>query len=169
MTILAADEIPCRDKRLFSLTHARRRFTMRNGHLSVHCSESFQHVYKKASGPLPVPALLLAALVVPFSVFGQDNSGWIGQRVITHFGAVLQIGNQVVDDEKRSTNLPVSGKDRRVFRVYRVEHVNGHWLWLKAEKEGIEGWVKAEFVIPYDQAIDYFTNQIRSNPTGGVW
>ena len=116
-----------------------------------------------------VPALLLAALVVPFSVFGQDNSGWIGQRVITHFGAVLQIGNQVVDDEKRSTNLPVSGKDRRVFRVYRVEHVNGHWLWLKAEKEGIEGWVKAEFVIPYDQAIDYFTNQIRSNPTGGVW
>ena len=114
-------------------------------------------------------ALLLAALVVPTSVFGQDNSGWVGQRVITHYGAVLQIGTQVVDDEKRSTNLAVSGKEGSIFRVYRVDQVNGNWLWLKAEKEGVEGWVKAEFVIPYSQAIDYFTNQSRANPNQWTW
>jgi tetratricopeptide (TPR) repeat protein len=114
-------------------------------------------------------AFLLAALVVPTSAFGQENSSWIGKRVITHYGAVLQIGNQVVDDEKRSTNLAVSGTDKRNFRVYRVDQVNGNWLWLKAEKEGTEGWVKAEFVIPYDQAIDYLTNQIRANPNQGEW
>ena len=114
-------------------------------------------------------ALLLAAVAVPTPAFGQDNSGWIGKRVITHFGAVLQIGNQVVDDEKRSTNLADSGKDRNSFRVYRVDQVNGNWLWLKAEKEGVEGWVKAEFVIPYDQAIDYFTQQIRANPSQWSW
>jgi tetratricopeptide (TPR) repeat protein len=114
-------------------------------------------------------AFLLATLVDPTSVFGQDNSGWIGKRVITHYGAVLQIGNQVVDDEKRSTNLAVSGRASRSFRVYQVEQVNGNWLWLKAEKEGVEGWVKAEYVIPYDQAIDYYTNQIRANPTQSSW
>ena len=114
-------------------------------------------------------AMLLAALLVPTPLFGQEASTWIGQRVITHYGAVLQIGNQVVDDEKRSTNLTVSGKDRSDFRVYRVEHVNGNWLWLKAEKEGIEGWLKAEFVIPFEQALDYFTNQIRANPTELSW
>ena len=102
-------------------------------------------------------AFLFAALIIPTSLFGQDNSAWVGKRVITHFGAVLQIGNQVVDDEKRSINLSVSGKDRNTLRVYRVEQINGNWLWLKAEKEGVEGWVKAEYVIPYDQAIDYFT------------
>ena len=115
------------------------------------------------------PALLLAALVIPASVFGQDYSSWIGKRVITHYGAVLQIGNQVVDDEERSTHLGVSGKNRNNFRVYRVKHVDRNWMWLKAEKEGAEGWVKAEFVIPYDQAIDYFTNQIRANPNQGEW
>jgi tetratricopeptide (TPR) repeat protein len=114
-------------------------------------------------------AFLLAALVVPTSAFGQENSGWIGKRVITHYGAVLQIGNQVVDDEERSTNLAISGKARSILRVYRVEHVNGNWLWLKAENRGVEGWVKAEFVIPYDQAVDYFTNQIRANPNEGQW
>lgn len=116
-----------------------------------------------------VLALALAALVIPASVFGQDNSGWVGKRVITRYGAVFQIGKQVVDDEVRSTNLAISGKERSILRVYRVEHVNGNWLWLKTENRGVEGWVKAEFVIPYDQALDYFTNQIRANPDEGQW
>ena len=114
-------------------------------------------------------ALIFAALVIPTPVFGQDNSSWVGKRVITHYGAVLQIGNQVVDDEERTTNLAISGKERSILRVYRVEHVNGNWLWLKAENRGVEGWVKAEFVIPYDRAVDYFTNQIRANPNEGQW
>ncbi len=115
-----------------------------------------------------LPLLAVLALL-PLPGVGQTNSSWIGQRVITHYGAVFKIGNQVVDDEKRDTNLAVSGHDRNSFRVYRVEHVNGGWLWLKAEKEGVEGWVQAEYVIPYSQAIDYFTTQIRANPNDHTW
>jgi len=84
-------------------------------------------------------AFLPATLVVPASVLGQDNSAWIGQRVITHYGAVPQIGDRAVDDEKRSANFAVSGEDRNSFRVYRVEQANRAWLWLIAEEEGIEG------------------------------
>ena len=114
-------------------------------------------------------AFLLAVLIVPTSAFSQDRSAWIGKRVITHYGAVLQMGNQVVDDVKRGITFSFSGKDRNNFRVCRVDYVNGNWLWLKVEKEGIEGWVNAEYVIPYDQAIDYFTNQIRANPSQWPW
>ena len=53
---------------------------------------------------------------------------------------------------------------RQTSRIYRVEQVNGPWLWLKAEEEGASGWTRAAEVIRYDQAIDYFTNQIRANP-----
>ena len=94
----------------------------------------------------------------------QTKDPWIGKRVFTQFGTVLKVGNQVVDDEGRTTSLTVSGHDRNKSRVYRVEHVNGEWLWLQDEKSGVSGWVQSRFVIPYEQAIDYFTNQIRANP-----
>jgi tetratricopeptide (TPR) repeat protein len=51
-----------------------------------------------------------------------------------------------------------------VFRIYRVGRVNGPWLWLAAEKQGVSGWVKREQVVAYDQAIDYFSGEIRANP-----
>jgi tetratricopeptide (TPR) repeat protein len=113
--------------------------------------------------------LLTMLLLLPLTAFGQAKSSWIGQRVFTRFETVLKVGNQVVDDEKRRTNLSVSGRDSIVLRVYRVERVNGDWLWLKAENEGVEGWVKAEYVIRYNQALGYFTNQIRANPNELAW
>jgi tetratricopeptide (TPR) repeat protein len=103
---------------------------------------------------------LLALLIV---AQGPAND-WPGRRVITKFGTVLKFGKAVVDDEKRSTNLAVSGHDHRSLRVYRVGRQNGRWLWLKAETEGAEGWARVEDVIPFDQAIDYFTSEIRANP-----
>jgi tetratricopeptide (TPR) repeat protein len=115
---------------------------------------------------LPMLAMLV---LLPLTAFGQTNSSWIGKRVIIHDGAVLKVGNRVVDDENRNTNLAVSGKTRSIFRAYRVGQVNGDWLWLKAEKVGVEGWVKVESVIPFEQATDYFTNQIRTNPTEATW
>jgi Tfp pilus assembly protein PilF len=89
---------------------------------------------------------------------------WIGKRIITRYGTVLRVGGQVVDDEKRSVNLALSGRDRRAFRIYRVQQTKGPWLWLVAEVEGVSGWVKIGDVIPFDQAIDNFTAEIRANP-----
>ncbi len=111
---------------------------------------------------LPLLALLIA--VSASLAHAEDAPTWIGKRVITHYGTVLRVGNQVVDDAKRADNIAASGRDRNVFRVYRVEEINGRWLWLKAEKEGVAGWVDVGSVILFDQAIDYFTAQIRANP-----
>ncbi|MGA7500468.1 MAG: tetratricopeptide repeat protein, partial [Isosphaeraceae bacterium] len=93
----------------------------------------------------------------------QAENGWIGKRVITQYGTVLQVGNQVVDDEGRGKNL-ARGKDQAVFRIYKVEQANGPWLWLVAEGSGVKGWAPAAKVILFEQAIDHFTNQIRANP-----
>ena len=53
-------------------------------------------------------------------------------------------------------------------RVYRVEQVSGSWVWLHDENGPTAGWVTADWVIPYDQAIDYFTNAIWANPNDAV-
>ncbi len=87
-------------------------------------------------------------------VCAQSVNDWAGKRVVTKTGAKLRIGNIIVDDEK-------SGNDRlrRTDRcVYRVEQINGPWLWLQDEKSGTAGWVTVESLVPFDQAIDYFTN-----------
>ena len=93
---------------------------------------------------------------------GQNGQEWIGRRVITKFGAVLRVGKQVVDNEKLENTA--RGGVRGVDRIYRVEQVNVPWLWLQDEKSSAAGWVKAEWVVPYDQALEYFTNEIRANP-----
>jgi tetratricopeptide (TPR) repeat protein len=109
--------------------------------------------------------LLILALVVT----GASDQDWVGKRVITKHGTVLKVGKAVVDDAKRSTDLAISGHDRGVFRVYRVERVNWPWLWLKDERGVAEGWAKIENLVLYDQAIDYFTNEIRANPSSSVY
>ena len=87
----------------------------------------------------------------------------VGKRVITQFGTVLKVGNQVVDDEGRGKEL-ARGKNQSVFRTYVVEQVNGHWLWLVAEGSSVKGWAPAANVILIDRAIDYITRQIDANP-----
>jgi len=108
--------------------------------------------------------LALAALADHPADAQQAADPWVGKRVITTYGTVLMDGNTVVDDAGRSENFAASGRDRRSLRIYRVDQVNGPWLLLVAEKSGVKGWAPAENVIPFDQAIDYFTIQIRANP-----
>jgi tetratricopeptide (TPR) repeat protein len=103
-----------------------------------------------------------------FLILGQTN-GWVGQRVITQYGTVLKVGSAVVDDQKRTADLVVSGVDRSRFRVYRVDQANGPWLWLRAERSGVSGWARVENVVPYDRAVEYFTEQIRLRPSSAFF
>ena len=48
----------------------------------------------------------------------------VGKRVITQFGTVLKVGNQVVDDEGLSKER-ARGKNQSVFRTYKVKQANG--------------------------------------------
>ena len=54
--------------------------------------------------------------------------------------------------------------DPRGGRTYRVEQVNGPWLWLKAEGEGLCGWARADHVVAVEQAIAFFTDSTRADP-----
>ena len=95
-------------------------------------------------------ALVLAVLVTASLAHAQDISPWIGQRVVTKVLTPLKIGDRIVDEGT-------------MFRVYTVERANGDWLWLVAG--GVSGWVQSSEVVPYDQASDYFTLEIRGNPS----
>jgi len=115
-----------------------------------------------------MPGLLMLLLGVaalaagPRPAAGQAGGEWVGRRVILQFHSVLRVGNQVVDNQKLEASPRVG--QWALSRIYRVEQVSGPWIWIKAETEGVSGWVRAAEVIPYDQAIDHFTNQIRANP-----
>jgi tetratricopeptide (TPR) repeat protein len=94
---------------------------------------------------------LVAALGVGHSALGQAARGWVGTRVVPKTeDFAIKAGNQVIE------------RSQKVITIYRVERVNGTWLWLHAP--GISGWAKMSDIIPYDRAIDYFTGVIRADP-----
>jgi tetratricopeptide (TPR) repeat protein len=84
---------------------------------------------------------------------GAERS-WIGKRVVQKsYGDEfrLRIGRKIVD---RNSS----------FSFYRVLDATGPWLWLKPEREGPSGWVKADEIVAVEQAIDFFTEQIDHDP-----
>ena len=85
---------------------------------------------------LTLLSVLSGDRIVALAQQPAENSH-VGKRVITQFGTVLKVGNQVVDDEGRGKAL-ARGKNQRVFRTYTVEQVNGHWLWLVAEGPSVK-------------------------------
>jgi tetratricopeptide (TPR) repeat protein len=59
-----------------------------------------------------------------------------------------------VESEQRSIH--------QIHHVFRVEHVNGDWLWVVAGPHS--GWVKRGDVLEWDEALDYYTDIIRRHP-----
>ena len=98
---------------------------------------------------LSVAALLLLSLIATSRVKAQDGMQ-VGAKVITKYKTPLRVGNQVVD----------SGSQ---FQVYKVERVDGDWLWLVSGASS--GWVASSQVVPYHQALDYYTQQIQIDPS----
>jgi len=97
-----------------------------------------------------IVALGLMALAQVNSLARQPAAGgWVGKRVVQKYqGFQLKIENQVIDPKRLET--------------YRVEQVNEPWLWRHAA--GLSGWAPADQVVPVEQAIEFFTDYIRSNP-----
>ena len=112
----------------------------------------------KATGSawLSRPANLLA-LVLTFPPASAQQTAvppadddWIGKRVVQkERDFQLRVQKQVVDR-------------KGVLTTYRVEQVNGHWLWLRAD--GLAGWARADTVVPADRAIAFYTDYIRDHP-----
>ena len=78
---------------------------------------------------------------------------WVGKRVVQK--------HKILPLQNNGRAVPVSGED---FSIYRVERVQGRRLWLKAEAFGPGGWADLDEVVPLDQAIAFFTDQIQAYP-----
>jgi tetratricopeptide (TPR) repeat protein len=109
-----------------------------------------------------VALLLPGAGEAQTQTLAPEAGGWVGQRVVTQFGAVLKVGRQVVPDPQGGSRSPWG--NLAPFRIYRVERASGRWLWLVAEEETYSGWVPATQVVRFEEAIDYYTRVIRANP-----
>ena len=89
-----------------------------------------------------IPVVALATVLASSGSPAQDASPWIGTKVVTKQKTVLKAGDQAVDEGK-------------THRVYTVERVDGPSLWLVSGP--VAGWVRADQVVPFDQALDYFS------------
>jgi|GEM_PF-2426424 len=100
----------------------------------------------------------VSALIVLVSVLlgdrsrGQTPTGWMGVEVI------LKPGVKAPGTQARSAPTP--------FLRYRVERIEDDRLWIRSGTDG--GWVQAGDLIPFAQALHFYTNAIRADP-GAAW
>jgi hypothetical protein len=99
--------------------------------------------------PLVGVVLAVVALNPGAPALGQTSGGWVGTKIVTKTQTPLRVNDQVVDDNN-------------VHRIFTVKAVNGPWLWVVSS--GVAGWVRADQVVRFDQAIDYFTGLLRVDP-----
>jgi tetratricopeptide (TPR) repeat protein len=108
----------------------------------------------KASVYTAVGLAIACALATLIRVSAQADRGWIGNRVV-------QRGN----DLKLRADNDVVIRTGAKLQIYRVERISGDGrrLWLSAESKGPSGWALGAEVIPIDQALEFFTTQIRDH------
>src|SRR4051812_47846923 len=97
--------------------------------------------------------ILVVLLMTAGDTRGQDDSPRVGTRVVTKSTTPLRVGQRVVDDGS-------------TFRVYTVERADGGWLWLVSGS--VRGWVPAGEVVPFDRAIDFYTQEVRADPANAA-
>jgi len=83
----------------------------------------------------------------------QAPASLIGKKVVTKYGAPVRVGNQV-------------GAPDRTFRVYTVQEVDGDRMRLVSES--VNGWIASTEVVLLDQAIDFYSQEIRSKPNNAA-
>ena len=88
-------------------------------------------------------SLILMATLFVSPVLGQDD--WLGRKFMPKEGCAIKIGNR---------EIPTKG----VPLPHVVQQISGDWLWVG------EGWVQKSRVVPLEQAIDYYTDYLRSHP-----
>jgi len=103
--------------------------------------------------PPTVAIVLVLALAASPPLHAQADPGWIGKRVVQKSrDFALQQEGQIVQ------------RTESAFHIYIVERIKGPALWLQAEGRGPSGWAPAGQFVPVDQAIEFFTNRVRTNP-----
>ncbi len=101
---------------------------------------------------------LVINLSAPLFAHAQPGNDWSNLRVVQKSASF----RLKIDDE------PVE-RSGKVIEFYRVERTDGPLLWLQAEEERYRGSAKEDDVIPAEQAIAFFTQQIRAHPRDGFF
>jgi tetratricopeptide (TPR) repeat protein len=84
----------------------------------------------------------------------QDDRSCAGQKVVLKEATPLRVGGRVVDPGT-------------VFRIYTVQQTEGDFLLLASGSKG--GWVKADLVVAFGQAIDHFSREIEDHATASAY
>ena len=106
-----------------------------------------------SSGGLLVHSRILAAQEPANERLEPAPAFWVGQTVVPKYSTPLRDGDRVVDDGS-------------YFRIYTVDQINGDRIRLASAE--VSGWVQASEIVALDQAIDFFTKEIRSDPNNGA-
>jgi tetratricopeptide (TPR) repeat protein len=103
--------------------------------------------------PLAARVVVLGLVaILPATALARQAAGeaWVGRRVMPkHRGFRLRVGSEVVDRK----GWPA---------FYRVEQADAPMLRLRGQE--ISGWAPAEEVVPVENAMEFFTEQIRAQP-----
>ncbi len=94
---------------------------------------------------------LLACLLLMGAArgLGQGTEPSVGSKVVIKYAKPLRVEDRIVDDGT-------------TFRVYAVEKVDGGFLWLVSGR--VRGRVPASDVVPFDRAVDFYSDEIRKMP-----
>jgi tetratricopeptide (TPR) repeat protein len=82
-------------------------------------------------------------------IIAQDGFTWIGQKVVAKYHYPIERRDQTALKQKN-------------FHVYTAERVEGERLWVTSGS--VEGWIPLREVLLFDEAIDFYTQEIGANP-----
>ncbi|MDR3619295.1 MAG: tetratricopeptide repeat protein [Paludisphaera borealis] len=114
-------------------------------------------------GTVLIAACLLAALGVLYSRQPAAPVWLIGDRVITRNDTALQVLGLTVDLGGRGKQ-PARAEDLSSIHVYKIQRIDGPWIWLVAENSGAHVRAQTSDLIHLDQAVEHITGLIRADP-----
>jgi tetratricopeptide (TPR) repeat protein len=99
-------------------------------------------------------SVVLSFVVLPAVAFAQQEGDKI---VVIRDNAPLRVNDQIISTALKGV-------------VLVVKNANGDWLWVIDSTNGAtdqtaKGWINRSDVIPYSQALDYFNEELKRNPT----
>ncbi len=98
-----------------------------------------------------VQQALVAGVLLLFSASAMSAADpWLGTKVFKKRGSQPKVGNRTVDSAV-------------VLFPATVSEVNGEWLWVG------RAWIRKTDVLTVEQALDYYTDEIRREPSGAAF
>jgi hypothetical protein len=99
-----------------------------------------------------LPLCLVAATVLQSRAEEPAKNEWIGKRVVPK-ARDFTLG---AGDEGAESKVELD--------IWCVEKEDGPRLWVRGERLGLAGWARADQVVSVENAIAYFTSEIRDHP-----